>query len=177
MRDVLTLEWVKAVQDCLRDLAAGKNIETGPGVRRHCNDVRVWLDAAPAGAPARGPSLCGNLRVFAKTIDGVVTVFHSVGQVGDTIFAEAELGALSSVLGDYVCAKVVMDDSDGSTVETVEAFSTIPAATATTSYLLLATISAEGAITQQACGPLVVLTCRNFYAAAAPFYSLYLALN
>ena len=140
------------------------------------NKTKVEIRPRVDPVVASGPS-CGNLRVFTKTIAGVVTVVHSAGQVGAAIFAEDEIGALSSVLGDYVCAKVVMNDSNGSTVETVEAFSSIPAATDTTSYLLLATISAEGVITQQACGPLVVLTCRNFYAAAAPFYSLYLALN
>ncbi len=53
LRDVLTLEWVNAVQDGIRDLAAGKNIQTGPGMQLRSNDGRVWMDAAGAAAAGR----------------------------------------------------------------------------------------------------------------------------
>jgi len=47
VREVLTLEWVQAVQEGLRYVAEGRNITTGPGVKRCSNDGRLWLDAAP----------------------------------------------------------------------------------------------------------------------------------
>jgi hypothetical protein len=121
---------------------------------------------------------CGNLRVFSKSPEGQTTphLFVGVGQVGNVIIDEDnDLGLIDSNKGKVVLAKVTLNGTDGTYEAEIIAMADAPEPTATVVHFLLGAVSDEGAVSQNACGPITVTVCRNWYAGEAPYFGIFVS--
>jgi len=86
------------------------------------------------------------------------------GQVGWILVEEATVSP-----GGNVYVQVT---ADGATGVLSASISTTPSSTSTVKTILIGSSSAEGVVTQYACGPFAAQACRKWFASSAPFYEL-----
>lgn len=132
----------------------------GPAVAEPQKTIEI--NRRPNGAESIGN--CNNLSVFIDPASGVTPNYLvSDGQIGNVIIDE------QAVSGPRIFAKVTLNTDGTHDAAIVSTCSP----SATVKCVLLATIGGDPVtVTQRACGPINVQICRNWYAAAAPFYGI-----
>jgi hypothetical protein len=123
---------------------------------------------------SNAPPSCGSFRVFTRIDDGQTkpTLIVGEGTAGKDAISETDLGSLASNYGMKIYLQVTFDGSDGTYESEVIAQPDEAQSDDETIYFLIGTVNDEGGITQNACGPISILVCRNWFAAEAPFYGI-----
>ena len=174
-RNVLTVEWVNAVQDAIRALCEGENISVEGDATRNRGHGKVRIGTRRKFAVLGvARSSCESFRLFSKINEGKKTpnLFVGKGTVGEDYYdTDTDLGSLDEASDNNVYIKIIMDGTDGTYTDEIVVDSGV-VSDATTTYFQIGSVSADGVITQSACGPFYVTVCRNWFASEAPYYGI-----
>lgn len=120
------------------------------------------------------PPSCGSFQIFTKTHAGQdkTNLFVSKGTAGNDTIDETDLGSLESNYGMNVYLKVTLNGSTGTYRSEVIVQAEDAENDEETTYILIGTVDDEGSISQEACGPISIIVCRNWFASEAPYYGI-----
>lgn len=138
--------------------------------RYSSTEVKVTLTPDPVRGGDGGT--CTNLTLSAipsPTVEDQVNLLRSAGQIGEVIYEEQDFGNIEDFYGKYLIAKFELVED--TVTETLNFETTIPTSSDTVKYVLLWTIGDAGELTRGSCNAYVAV-CRNWYAAAEPFYTM-----
>ena len=148
-------------------------IQTPSGIQGFNRQWRVPAMALGDVPTEEAEGGCDNLSVFTMTENNVSVVKVGSGQIGNTMIEEQWVGTVNSLKGQYIYALVTLNGTDGTyTAEVVNGSAEDGTGSDTETYLAIGYVDDNGAVSQLRCGPVFVNVCRNWFAAAAPFYGI-----
>ena len=120
------------------------------------------------------PPSCGSFQVFTKVNDGEEQPNLIVGKgvAGKDTIDETDLGSLESNYDMNVYVQVTLDGTEGTYESEVIAQAEDAENDDETFHVLIGTVDDKGSIFQEACGPISITVCRNWFASEAPYYGI-----
>lgn len=189
IENVVTADYLNAINDSIKALARGDNIQAGLNVRRDVGPDYIKLSLANNGSQKPATQEARKQLELIVTTDPASTVPNppkKIRVVSSTIAggSSAQLGfsegddpwyLLNPMVG-VVQAGITIDQGTGLvTSRWIEIKSEIDEDTDDTFYVEIGTVTQSGtswAVSNSRYGPISAYVCRNWFAAEAPFYGV-----